>query len=161
MSDRTPKLPREGLTDTRPERESLDREDLAEKTPLPARRGGETVLVVEDDGAVRALLRMSIASRGYIVLEADQGSRAIQLAESRGGPIDLLVTDVMMPGMDGPELAERLASKRPGLKILYLSGYTSEVVRGEGPEVDVHFLQKPFTPAALAAKVREVLDAGR
>jgi PleD family two-component response regulator len=80
MSDRTPKLPREGLTDTRPERESLDREDLAEKTPIPARRGGETVLVVEDDGAVRALLRMSIASRGYTVLEADQGSKAVQLA---------------------------------------------------------------------------------
>jgi PAS domain S-box-containing protein len=121
--------------------------------------GSETILLVEDEAAVRALLGRALRGSGYTVLEAASGADALRLAEQHAGPIHLLVTDVVMPAMNGRQVAERLAELRPGVRALFVSGYTDDaVVRhglgGEGPA----FLQKPFTPDALARKVRELLD---
>ena len=122
-------------------------------------RGSETVLLVEDEGAVRALARHVLQSCGYTVLEASNGKEAVQLAGSYQGPIDLLVSDVVMPYLGGRQLAERLAALRPGLQALFLSGYTDDAVVRHGVlEESFAFLQKPFTTTGLALKVREVLD---
>jgi PAS domain S-box-containing protein len=121
--------------------------------------GHETVLLAEDEQAVRSLARQVLLSGGYTVLEAGDGAQALWLAERHGGPIHLLVTDVVMPGLGGRGLAERLCAARPGLKVLYLSGYTDDAVVRHGVSREaVHFLPKPFSAAALALKVREVLD---
>ncbi|MBP3954813.1 PAS domain S-box protein [Gemmata sp. G18] len=122
-------------------------------------RGTETVLVVEDDAAVRALTRHILQSAGYAVLEAAGGDEALRVAADHAGRIDLLVTDVVMPGLGGRAAAERLAERHPGLRVLFVSGYTDDAVVRHGVlHESVNFLQKPFTPAALAWKVREVLD---
>jgi two-component system, cell cycle sensor histidine kinase and response regulator CckA len=119
----------------------------------------ETLLLVEDEASVRELLRELLESAGYSVLEAARPAEALEFARSHEGPIQLLITDVVMPEMTGPELAQRLAEIRPGLRMLFLSGYTEGVVVDKGLLGDgVHFLQKPFTTDALEAKVREVLD---
>ena len=124
-----------------------------------AARGTETLLVAEDEPAVRALTCHVLRAAGYTVLEAGEGEEAVRVAERHAGPIDLLVTDVVMPGLGGRELAERLAGRHPGLRVLYLSGYTDDaVVRHGVREAQVAFLQKPFTTAGLAVKVRDVLD---
>ena len=133
--------------------------------PTPAARetprGTETVLLVEDDEAVRTLARKMLASHGYTVLAAPSGADALELAASHAGPIHLLVTDVVLPGMSGRELAARFQSVRPGLKVLYTSGYTDEAVVHHGVlDPGIAFLQKPFTSGALARKVRETLDSG-
>ncbi|PYQ25267.1 MAG: hybrid sensor histidine kinase/response regulator [Acidobacteria bacterium] len=120
----------------------------------------ETLLLVEDDASVRELLRELLESAGFRVLEASRPGEAVEIVKSRREPIDLLVTDVVMPEMTGPELARRLEDLRPGLRLLFLSGYTEGVVLDKGLVSDgAHFLQKPFTTDALEAKVREVLDA--
>lgn len=125
-------------------------------------RGHETILLVEDEEAVRALSRFVLLDSGYTVLEARHGEDALRLAEEHQGPLHLLVTDVVMPKVSGSELARRLRLVRPGLRVLYLSGYTSDAVIHHGvQEEGAAFLQKPFTPRALAQKVREVLDAPR
>ena len=122
--------------------------------------GGETVLVVEDEPAVRALTVRVLRGRGYTVLEAGSAAEADRVAVAHPGAIDLLVTDVILPGEGGRPLALRLTAARPGLRVLFMSGYTDDEVVRHGVERDeAHFLQKPFAPAALAAKVREVLDA--
>ncbi len=122
-------------------------------------RGSETVLLVEDEAAVRSLARHVLRSCGYTVLEADDGQRAVQLVEDHRGPIDLVVCDVVMPYLGGRQLVERLSALRPVLKVLFVSGYTDDAVVRHGVLVsDYAFLQKPFTPTALAQKVREVLD---
>jgi PAS domain S-box-containing protein len=122
-------------------------------------RGTETVLVVEDDAAVRGLTRHILQLAGYAVLEAAGGDEALLVATGHTGRIHLLVTDVVMPGLGGRAAAERLAERRPGLRVLFVSGYTDDAVVRHGVLHDkVNFLQKPFTPAALAWKVREVLD---
>jgi CheY-like chemotaxis protein len=122
-------------------------------------RGSETILLVEDEPAVRALTRRVLQRYGYDVLEAASGDEALALAERRPGEIHLLVTDVVMPGMSGREVAQRIARTRPSTAVLYTSGYTPDaIMQHRVIAAGAPFLQKPFTPAALAAKVREVLD---
>jgi len=122
--------------------------------------GSETVVLAEDDDDVRDFARRVLERAGYAVLEAADGAAALALVERHDGPIDALVTDVVMPCLGGRELAARVAERRPGVKVLYLSGYTPDAVLRDGVgAAAVAFLQKPFTLGALAAKVREVLDA--
>jgi len=122
-------------------------------------RGSETILLVEDENAVRALIRSTLQANGYTVLEAHHGKHAIQVCEQHAGPIHLMVTDVVMPEMSGRDLAERLKPSRPNMKVFFMSGYTDKAIVNHG-ELDpgTAFLQKPFIPDALARKVREVLD---
>ncbi len=125
------------------------------------RGGPETVLVVEDDGPVRALARRTLQRRGYRVLEADRPSGAMEVAGWETGPIHLLLSDVVLPEESGYRLASRLQGIRPGLRVLFMSGYTGGHLGEEGTPLDSRtFLAKPFAPEALLAKVREVLDAG-
>lgn len=122
-------------------------------------RGAETLLLVEDDDAVRAFCRFVLQSRGYHLLEAANAAEAFRVCEQHGERIDLLVTDVVMPSINGRQLAEWLARRRPETKVLYVSGYTRDtVVRHGVSQNEVHLLRKPFTPAALARAVRAVLD---
>jgi PAS domain S-box-containing protein len=121
-------------------------------------RGSETVLLVEDEESVRQLVRETLESKGYKVLEADQGEAALQLAADHAAEIDILITDVVMPGMSGRELSARLCATCPHTKVLYLSGYTEDAIAHEGVlESGTAFLQKPFTLQMLSRKVREVL----
>ena len=122
-------------------------------------KGAETVLLVEDEPSLRSLVRECLEGSGYTVLEARQTEHALEIAASDQAAIDLLITDVVMPVMSGRELARRLAASRPGMKVLYMSGYTDDAVVLHGVlAADVAFLQKPFTTEALARKVRAVLD---
>jgi PAS domain S-box-containing protein len=126
----------------------------------PAPEGAETILVLEDDEAVRAITSLVLRQHGYTVLVADSGSEALRLAGQHVGPIQLLATDVVLPDMGGREVAQNLRARFPELKVLYLSGYTDDsIVRHGVQESEVHFLQKPFRLHELATKVREVLDA--
>jgi nitrogen-specific signal transduction histidine kinase/CheY-like chemotaxis protein len=123
-----------------------------------ALRGTETLLLAEDDDSVRELVRNVLRESGYKVLEAGRGEEALELSELFAGKIDLLVTDVVMPQMNGRELARQLLNQRPQLKVLYISGYADNAVFYPGGlDAGGAFLQKPFTPEALARKVREVL----
>jgi PAS domain S-box-containing protein len=134
--------------------------DKPHPVPQALQRGSETVLLAEDDPAVRALSRHALRAGGYKVLEAGDGAEAVHVAEAYLRPIHLLVTDVVMPGVGGRELAERLLALHPEARVLFTSGYTDDAVVRHGVlEEQVHFLHKPFTPADLAQKVREVLDS--
>ena len=121
--------------------------------------GEETVLMVEDEPAVRGLVTEVLRRKGYRVLEAGDGQEALEMARRHAGPLHLLVADIVMPGMGGRDVARRLAAERPGLRVLLISGYGIEPgdPYGGGPGLEA-FLQKPFTPAALARRVREILD---
>jgi len=121
-------------------------------------RGWETVLLVEDEDAVRALAREVLRRQGYVVLEARHGLDALRVAERHQDPIHLLVTDVVMPHMSGRDLARRLADARPNMKLLFISGYTDHAVVHRDLTPGSAFLQKPFTPENFAQKVRSVLD---
>jgi CheY-like chemotaxis protein len=122
-------------------------------------RGQETILVVEDEPAVLTMLTSLLARLGYAVLPAGSARDAVRLAREHRGDLDLLLTDVVMPEMNGFELAETLASLRPNLKLLYMSGYASDRVATQGVLTEGRqFLRKPFSQESLAAKVREALD---
>ena len=127
--------------------------------PAVEERGMETILLVEDEEPVRAVIRKTLLANGYSVLEARQGRDALQVAAHHRGTIHLLVTDVVMPGMGGRELAERLTAQRPGLRVLYISGYTSDEVLRKGGDSLAGFVQKPFTSETLLRNIRERLNA--
>jgi CheY-like chemotaxis protein len=113
---------------------------------------------VEDAQPLRELARELLETKGYTVLEAANGADAIQVAEKYGKPIHLLLTDVVMPGMDGSKLAERMGHSYPGIKVLYMSGYTDDAIVHHGVlDSGITLLQKPFTRESLTHKVREVL----
>ena len=131
-----------------------DAQVAVEEPTAPARRGTETVLVVEDEDEVRALIHAVLADYGYRVLSAGRPGEALELAARHPGPIHLLVTDMVMPGMGGAALARKLLGERPETAILFMSGYTDDT-RSDGPP----FLQKPFTPETIARTVRSALDA--
>jgi two-component system cell cycle sensor histidine kinase/response regulator CckA len=120
--------------------------------------GTETVLLVEDDDLVRKAARRILETDGYRVVEAANGAEALAVAESFGGPIDLLLTDVVMPRMNGRDLAIALRSSRPTIKVIYVSGYAGGLIDSEDPGERRAHLRKPFSPAALLGKVREQLD---
>jgi two-component system, cell cycle sensor histidine kinase and response regulator CckA len=139
-------------------------ESVREKEGLPdddrGPGGSETVLLVEDEDAVRELIAETLVSDGYRVLKARHGAEALLISEQHAGPLHLLLTDIVMPHMSGRELADRITPTRPDTKILFISGYTDDVIaRHRISETDTYFLQKPFTPDTLARKVRQVLDA--
>jgi signal transduction histidine kinase/CheY-like chemotaxis protein len=141
--------------------EPIERPD-AGSIPAAPLRGMETILLVEDEEAVRELARDILQARGYTVLEARHGAEALLAAEQHSGPIHLMLTDVVMPEMTGRELADRLVVLRPAMKVLFMSGYTDNAVVNHGVlDPGTVFLQKPFTAAVLARKVREVLHAKR
>jgi len=123
--------------------------------------GSETILLVEDQEQVRLIAQNVLVSCGYQVLSCGDGLEALQLADAHNGPIDMLVTDVVMPGMSGPELANRLKPRRPSCKVLYMSGYSGDAIARRGVlEARIAYLAKPFSAAELSSKVREVLDSG-
>jgi CheY-like chemotaxis protein len=125
-----------------------------------AAAGSETILVVEDEEALRRLAVDALSGQGYRVLEADGGQAGLDRARAHAGPIHLLLTDVVMPGMNGRELAERLRAQRPELRVLFMSGWAEEVIAHRGVlDQGVAFLAKPFSPVDLAARIRAVLGS--
>ncbi|MBI5575364.1 MAG: PAS domain S-box protein [Deltaproteobacteria bacterium] len=121
--------------------------------------GSECVLLVEDEDVVRSLIKTVLTEHGYTVLAAADGAEALKIGREYSGPIDLILTDVVMPNMGGRQAADSLAPHRPGIKVLYISGYTDDAIVSHGVlEAGIAFLQKPFTPHSLLRKVREVLD---
>jgi two-component system, cell cycle sensor histidine kinase and response regulator CckA len=126
-------------------------------TPAGPYSGSETILLVEDEPLVRRLVRDTLERSGYSVLEASHGEEALRLCEKYGREIQLLVTDVVMPEMSGPELAAHVAAVQPELKVLFISGYTDVATVHQGVLENAPYLQKPFTPGALVCKVREIL----
>ena len=129
------------------------------KHPQAPIGGSETVLLVEDEESVRELVRETLKSKGYVVMEAADGVSGMKVAESHKGKIDILITDVVMPGMSGRELAQRITAVRQTIKVLFLSGYTEDAIIHEGVlEPGTAFLQKPFSAEELTRKVRTVLD---
>jgi PAS domain S-box-containing protein len=132
-----------------------------ERVELPAaNKGSETILLVEDEEAVRELTSRILSAKGYSVVAAKSVKDAEEWCDKNGGKIHLLLTDIIMPGTSGRELARRITAKHPRTRVLYMSGYTDNVLAQGGVlEAGLSFLQKPFTPAALAQKVREVLDS--
>jgi PAS domain S-box-containing protein len=134
--------------------------EVEEKEIVGPPLGNETILVVEDEEEVRKLVARSLKKQGYKVLEASQGKEVFSLCEEQGGPIHLMVTDVVMPEMTGVELAKHIKQVYPEMKVLYMSGYNSDrvAIDCENLEKGIEFIQKPFTVYKLARKVREVLD---
>ncbi|HWP84196.1 MAG TPA: ATP-binding protein [Terriglobia bacterium] len=138
------------------------KESWSEAAAPPLRGGTETLLVVEDSDALRALFREFLESGGYQVLDASNGVEALRIAQQSQSPIHALVTDVVMPQMSGRQLAEQLHRFRPGIKVLYVSGYTNNVIAKRWVvEEGVELLFKPFTKEALLQKIRQVLDSDR
>ena len=123
---------------------------------------GETILLVEDEAAVRDLVATALADRGYRLLTASDADEAVELERAQAGPIDLLITDVVMRGVRGPELARRIRERRPGIPVLFMSGYPDDALSAGGAlDGATAFLQKPFRVSALGSKVAEVLRSAR
>lgn len=132
---------------------------VKERASTRSLEGSETILVVEDDDSLRNMARQMLEGYRYRVITAENGREAIKLSESHDGDIHLLLTDVVMPGMTGPDLAEQVKSRWPEIKVVYMSGYTADIIGRHGVlEKNVAFIQKPFNREGLAAKVREVLN---
>ncbi|MGH7476051.1 MAG: response regulator [Longimicrobiales bacterium] len=126
---------------------------------LKAPTGTETVLVVEDEPSVRSIACRVLRRQGYNVLVASHGADALHVAHEYEGPIDLVITDVVMPELSGAKLVQRLLSERPGIRVLYMSGYPEETVMRHGVAgMDTGFMEKPFSPYDLARRVRQALD---
>jgi CheY-like chemotaxis protein len=138
-------------------------EERPEPAPPPvaeAPGGTETILMVEDAEALGLMVGELLGNAGYVVLPAPGPRVALEIAGSHAGTIHLLLTDVVMPGMSGREVAERVSAARPDVRVLYMSGYTDEAIGHHGVvDPGIHFIQKPFTGAGLLKKIREVLDA--
>jgi DNA-binding response OmpR family regulator len=129
---------------------------------MPAQwsRGSETVLLVEDAPMIRRLAKKVMTKAGYTVLEAGDGDEAMTAADAHREPIDIVLTDLIMPGLSGVDLAQRLTALRPATRVLYMSGYTDNAIVRNGLLAEgAPFLQKPFTPEELLRKLRQVLDA--
>ncbi|MCL5743410.1 MAG: response regulator, partial [Acidobacteria bacterium] len=128
------------------------------ETEVADSHGTETILLVEDEDAVRTLSIKILEKAGYKLLVAADPAEALRLVGSYSENIDLMITDVIMPGMSGRDLARELETSRPSMQVLYISGYTDNAIVHHGVlEAGLHFVQKPFTPQALTQKVREVL----
>ena len=125
----------------------------------PLARGTETILAVDDDPGIRRLVAAALQPLGYTVIEAISGADGLQIAEAHAGAIDLLLTDVIMPGMSGRQLAETLAAIRPEMKVVYMSGYTDDVIAHKGILLPgIHFISKPLLPIKMARRLRNILD---
>jgi len=131
----------------------------AERSALRDVTGQDTILLVEDEEAVRSFAARALKLRGYDVLEASGGEEALEIVKNRDGVIDLLITDVVMPNMDGPTLVRNVRRLRPGIQVIFMSGYAEEAFRRNDEKAEtLHFLPKPFGLKQLAAKVKEVLS---
>jgi len=131
-----------------------------QRTPVVELDGSETVLIVEDDDSLRKLARNALQRHGYRVLDAENGEDALRVSQEHEGPIDLLITDVVMPRMGGKEAADRLLPFYPHMKVIYMSGYTDNAIVHHGVLAPgLNFLEKPFSPEGLAHKVREVIES--
>jgi two-component system cell cycle sensor histidine kinase/response regulator CckA len=131
---------------------------MEQDTQTSIGRAAETILLVEDEPSVRRLVSQMLQLTGYTVLEAANGPEALGLMDQVGHPVDLLLTDIVMPSMNGGTLAQRLARQHPKMRVLFTSGYMDDIVVQEVVAMGAQFLPKPFTPDALTQKVREVLD---
>jgi two-component system cell cycle sensor histidine kinase/response regulator CckA len=142
-----------------PQVQALSREVAIAKLVERSARGSETVLLVEDEVSVQLASSQFLTRSGYNVLEASNGEDALRVSRAHAGAIDLMITDVVMPKMGGPMLAEWLADERPNMKVLFVSGYAENTVLRRGKiDVTIRFLQKPFSGKMLVGKVREVLE---
>ncbi|HNT35952.1 MAG TPA: response regulator, partial [bacterium] len=142
-----------------PQHQQQAQESPREESLRQISHGNETVLLVEDESAILRLAQTMLERWGYRVLTASKPSEAIQIAQSYPESIHLLITDVIMPEMNGRDLTRHIASLRPGMKVLFTSGYTANVIAHHGVlDAGVHFMQKPFSMEDLAHKVREALD---
>ncbi len=136
----------------------LATEVLPPTVVMDSASGTETILLIEDEDGVRSLVKVALASGGYTVLESHDAQGGLELCAAHSGPIDLLLTDVVMPQMSGPAVAEKIGAARPGIKVLFMSGYTDDAIVHHGVlRHGTPFIQKPFSPVALRRKVREVL----
>jgi CheY-like chemotaxis protein len=133
----------------------------SESASRPVVRGRETILLVEDEASVREPAAEYLADHGYTVLKASRGAEAVEITQQHAGPIDLLLTDIVMPQMSGRELAEKIAALHPEAKIVFMSGYSNNVLSNvQGPIRNHTVLQKPFRLSVLGERIREILNTG-
>jgi two-component system, cell cycle sensor histidine kinase and response regulator CckA len=133
-------------------------------TAAPSRTGAEadvptgpTILVVDDEAGVRVMIARMLSLAGYQVVSAQSGEEALEIAKDYAAPLELVLTDVRMPGMSGPELVEELVKARPGIRVMYMSAYSRDVLPAGARDTDIPFLTKPFTMRTLALSIQETL----